>query len=118
MKQYEIDAAIRDVHARSAGRLGDGVYMTTLTSKITEGGHYYVDDDMSVVHGFVWFPLGNSQAKRCEEQKRFAKQESCSKEFAEHEGEPLVGGKEYSSRPAHIVTNGPGTILRIISDSD
>jgi hypothetical protein len=121
MKQSEIDAAVAAVHRRNAKQLGDGVYMTTVTTHLASpsGGHHYVDDDMSVVHGFVWFPLGTSRAKRCGKTELF--KGGCIRGLDAHdeEGEEeLVAGKEYSSRPAFIVTDGPGTVLKIITDSD
>jgi hypothetical protein len=118
MKQSEIDAAVARIHQRNAKSMGGGVYMTTVVTHIRGegGGHFYVDDDMSVVHGFVWLPLGKSVAKRCAKATRFG--EDCVDGLEAHDGDELEAGKEYSARPAFIVTSGPGTMMKIISDSD
>jgi len=118
MDQKQIDDAVTAIHQRNAKNMGGGVYMTTVVTHIRgkTGGHFYVDDDMSVVHGFVWLPLGDSVAKRCAKATRFG--EDCVDGLEAHDGDALVAGKEYSARPAFIVTNGPGTMMKIISDSD
>jgi len=117
MKQSEIDRAVQRVHRENARDMGHGVYMTTVVSQVRgSGGHFYVDDDMSVVHGFVWFPLGETKAKRCGKAVRF--EVDCSDGLDAHDGDLLEAGKEYRTRPSFIVTDGPGTLLRIISDSD